>query len=80
MPFELRHNTIEHWEKPMPAQYWARNKKASINLNNDVPLAIERIDQPHDPSAPATINSKRIIRPPLPANVSTARHGARKED
>ena len=42
MPFELRHNTIEHWEKPMPAQYWARNKKASINLNNDVPLAIER--------------------------------------
>ncbi len=42
MPFELRHNTIEHWEKPMPAQYWARNKKASINLNNDVPLAMDR--------------------------------------
>ena len=42
MPFEITHNTIEHWDKQMPAQYWARNKKASLNLNNDVPLAMDR--------------------------------------
>ena len=41
MPFEIRHNTIEHWEKPCLAST-GLGIKSSINLNNDVPLAMDR--------------------------------------
>lgn len=38
----IRDGVIERHEKPMPKNYWLRNKKTHLDLKHDLPFAMER--------------------------------------